>query len=251
MAMPICFECNLPVLGLRGQDTMLDTYYLSSSDQDIIDANAFGDCHLICLATSRWIDRWILAVRRNFEDVRRFSLLSSVPAWIYKVETTAELFVVYPTGRIELLEPRTIQTIEAGASKIDIIEELMIEFDPVMRKKVISLGQGGRLSWLLDELGVRDRLLEPTMVDSGTFLIVGSDARGSRFGSGIVSILGTMWLHRFASSIIHDAKLIELGMCVCKPKRSKARNRQAPTRATSPCMQSMPSPLSRLKKTVF
>lgn len=178
MAMPTCFECKLPVLGLRGQDTMLDTYYLTSSDQDILDADAFGDCHLICLATSKWIERWIVALRRNFEGVRRFPLLSSEPAWIYKVQTTAELFVVYPTGRVEQLEPRTIRAVEAGDSKIDIVEELMIEFDPAMREKIIALGQGERLSWLIDELGVRDRLLEPTMVDSGTFRIIGSDARG-------------------------------------------------------------------------
>lgn len=178
MAMPTCFECKLPVLGLRGQDTMLDTYYLTSSDQDILDADAFGDCHLICLATSKWIERWIVALRRNFEGVRRFRLLSSGPAWIYKVQTTAELFVVYPTGRVEQLEPRTIRAVEAGDSKIDIVEELMIEFDPAVRDKIIVLGQGERLSWLIDELGVRDRLLEPTMVDSGTFRIIGSDARG-------------------------------------------------------------------------
>lgn len=176
-SMNTCFECRLPVLGLRGQDTELDTFYLGASDQEILEAEAYGSCHLICLATGKWAERWVAAIRRNFEQERRFVLLDSAPNWIYQVPTTKELVVVYPTGRREFLSRQVVKAMKAGDSTMNVVEPGMVEFDATVREHVASKGQGD-LAWLLDELGTRHLLWEPRSVEGGRFRVTGSDSRG-------------------------------------------------------------------------
>jgi hypothetical protein len=73
----ICCFCKLPVLGIPGQDTLLDSYNLKNElqDQRAIAEGVFGDCHLLCLQDSKWSEFWFERRLENFIDVRGYQFL--------------------------------------------------------------------------------------------------------------------------------------------------------------------------------
>ena len=65
-----CFICHHPVLGLHSQDVKWDTYLLTSSpaDSTILEAGAYGYCHIRCTTQSEVGRFWIGRLRKNFDE---------------------------------------------------------------------------------------------------------------------------------------------------------------------------------------
>lgn len=67
----LCFVCKQDVLGLSGQDATMDTVWLGGGSVDSLRVtfrNAFGPCHLRCLADSTWGRIWARAYAAHEEQ---------------------------------------------------------------------------------------------------------------------------------------------------------------------------------------
>ncbi len=71
-----CFECGDLVIGLIGQDAVLDTFYLQADEEGhrILEEGAFGEVHLVCLIHSVWGSFWAARMAANMRDVRGLSV---------------------------------------------------------------------------------------------------------------------------------------------------------------------------------
>lgn len=69
-----CCFCGLPVLGIWGQDDVLDSYHFQSTadDQRAIAEGVYGECHLRCLTASSWKEFWTARRVANLIRVREF-----------------------------------------------------------------------------------------------------------------------------------------------------------------------------------
>src|ERR1700722_7675022 len=72
-----CCFCSLPVLGVPGQDTVLDSYHFKSTpeDQRAIAEKIFGDCHLSCFVDSPWSDFCSSRCIENLTEIKGFEVL--------------------------------------------------------------------------------------------------------------------------------------------------------------------------------
>jgi hypothetical protein len=96
-----CPFCTQVVLGLRGQDLFLDSFFLQDSDADrrATAAGVLGHCHARCLAESEWAQFWAERVRENFEEVRRFELIVDDEAFtVFRNQALQEHILLRPDG---------------------------------------------------------------------------------------------------------------------------------------------------------
>lgn len=81
--MQTCFYCKKPVLGLSGNDEILDTAYLSSEDTDLFDNKIYGECHSICLIASSRAERWAKCRKHSLMVNQRYEFTELDDALIY------------------------------------------------------------------------------------------------------------------------------------------------------------------------
>src|SRR4051812_16703878 len=96
MNMAVCPLCSQIVLGLRGQDINLDTFYLTSGVEDkaIFDAGVFGECHIACLVSSSWARLWGVRILQNLFNVRGFTLVYEDVEWLIGRNSRAKFSVL-------------------------------------------------------------------------------------------------------------------------------------------------------------
>jgi hypothetical protein len=72
-----CCFCKKTVLGVFGQDDLLDTYYLKNSPEDnqVLSAKIYGSCHIKCLLESPWKEFWATRRLDNLVTVRGYQLV--------------------------------------------------------------------------------------------------------------------------------------------------------------------------------
>jgi hypothetical protein len=64
-----CFLCGNIVLGIKGQDAVLQPYYLQEEGRSVVAADLYGPCHLSCLVTSQWGGFWAERRIKHIEGV--------------------------------------------------------------------------------------------------------------------------------------------------------------------------------------
>jgi len=79
-----CFICGRLVLGLVGQDTVLDTMFLKSEEEDnqVVQESAFGPVHYSCLLRSKWVQFWSKRIYENLTEVRRMPVIAVTDGYV-------------------------------------------------------------------------------------------------------------------------------------------------------------------------
>lgn len=169
-----CFLCNQRVLGLVGQELILEAYYLRPDD-DAWFADAYGPCHISCLISSRWGSKWSLYMQRHIQRVDNFTIIHSADDLIaYRTDRLPETRVVQHNGLVFNVQDNDIKhaTQVNGGSLIRVAAELSLDFtksphvaEPVQR--VLAANQVLALQDLLQHLGVWERMLYPIALEKG------------------------------------------------------------------------------------
>jgi len=75
---PACVSCDLPVLELVGQFTILAPYL---DEQGSLPSGMAGTWHLSCVATASSAAQWGQALIENYVQTRQYDVVASLPAW--------------------------------------------------------------------------------------------------------------------------------------------------------------------------
>jgi hypothetical protein len=78
MIVATCVGCLLPVLSLRGQFTLLDSFYLEPGGPD---PETCGEWHTKCLAASPHGPSWYTARTRNYLEARSYEKVVETENW--------------------------------------------------------------------------------------------------------------------------------------------------------------------------
>lgn len=172
-----CFICGNIVLGLRGQDLYLDTYFLQGDDSDILDNNAFGECHVKCLHSFRCRSLWRKRIIENFIYSRKFkpvesSLIGHDVLWNPGMK---EFVVVDPGSSFRFVGVRSLHEWKSvGAIYLRTIEEMLrvdlsgsvTLLEEVLQRGVLG-GEGFPLIAMIDRLSIRQHILSLEAVEEG------------------------------------------------------------------------------------
>src|SRR5437868_3935458 len=91
-----CIGCGRPVLELRGQFALLDSFYV---DDDAPLLESAGAWHARCLVDSPYGEAWFAAKRRNFVSVRRYEEVAALADWtVLRNRNTREMLALARTG---------------------------------------------------------------------------------------------------------------------------------------------------------
>jgi hypothetical protein len=174
---PNCFICGNRVLGLRGQDIVLDTFYLQAHEEaaDIIAQNAFGEAHLKCFVGSQWSGAWAQCIAENLIHVRRFeTLLNRTDLQILRNPKMREVALIRADGWIRFLSERSLGAARSSPAGVSIaVKEEMSVVLPENQALLGNLEQAfhakqyAHLSELVVALGVADYLLFPDSIRAG------------------------------------------------------------------------------------
>jgi len=99
-----CCFCKLPVLGIAGQDDILDSYNFRTSEEDdlAISEGVYGHCHLKCLLKSSWKEFWKTRRVKNYVEIRQFKLIyDDSHSQVFRYERTGD-FLIFPEPYIML-----------------------------------------------------------------------------------------------------------------------------------------------------
>ena len=72
--METCIFCQKPVLGIVGNDELLNSNYVSKNDSDILANEVFGECHSNCLIDAGWSERWANLRVNSLSTIRGYEL---------------------------------------------------------------------------------------------------------------------------------------------------------------------------------
>ena len=109
----LCCFCKMPVLGIFGQDDLIDTYNLQREEEDqrAVAEGAFGSCHIKCLLSSPWNDFWVKRRPATFMDPRGYRLThEEEDGRIFRHHRTGGNIVVLASGVLLPLADRTIRS---------------------------------------------------------------------------------------------------------------------------------------------
>jgi hypothetical protein len=146
----LCCFCKMPVLGIFGQDDLLDSYNLQREEEDqrAVAEGAFGSCHIKCLLNSPWNDFWVKRRLANFMDPRGYKLIyEEEDGRIFRDHRTGGNIVVLASGVLLPLADRTIKSgLSAEGTAVRIVQpERFWEVAPPLK--------GARAEDLFDENG--------------------------------------------------------------------------------------------------
>jgi hypothetical protein len=207
---PTCFLCADQVLGLRGQDVTLDTFYLCNQDEDqkALANDAFGECHLRCLINSKWGGFWARRIAGNLRDVRQFEcLLENEELQVLRNVRLAETIVVRSDGWFTFLpdlrlrearktpEGLLLPVTEEMSVMLSGHSELIAEIEQELEaKRAVSLWD------LTNRLGLSEHLLYPEAIRPGEVnLLQGTGARNKplRCGEGEILLFAVFTYDEF------------------------------------------------------
>jgi hypothetical protein len=188
----LCFICKNSVLALYGQDTFLDPYRLSRSDDDRIsneihDANAMGNCHFLCLINSKWGHLWSEKIKEHLINTVRKQILAEVDDYIFfgsknNFNNTFGIDIIKNNGWMSVIYARDVTKARKTNDNVffPIISETHYDFASQVDKKeeLKDIAQGGKLALLdfISVVGVKDYLLNPIAVKNGVIELVEKDS---------------------------------------------------------------------------
>jgi hypothetical protein len=116
MNFPICVRCSRPVLELRGQHMLLDSYLItdgSPPDGDV------GPWHVSCLEASSAGTSWFPALARNYTTVRGYRALVDTGGWqVMENPRTGEVLALDRRGPVLslLFNAAPVRLVAGGAA---------------------------------------------------------------------------------------------------------------------------------------
>lgn len=174
-----CCFCKKKVLGIFGQDDLLDSYYFKESLEDsrAISEGVYGDCHIKCLLESPWKDFWTNRRIDNLVKVRGYELIyQDVQSSIYRNGTTKE-YVVLPVSHVLLFvsdKKIKIGMDECGikVSQSELFWELPLSQSTLTIESFFDEKGGMPLVKLADIFGVADKFYDEKCAHAGKLLSI-------------------------------------------------------------------------------
>jgi hypothetical protein len=162
-----CIGCERPILELRGQFALLDSFYVDDDETLLESAGAW---HARCLLDSPYGEAWFVAKRRNFVSVRRYEEVAELPECsVLRNPNTREMLAVQRTGMLLSLSfsnrPRRVADGFVGT----VSEEYNLELadrDAIEAIQDALSGPGSfPLLALFEILGISDRVVHPEALE--------------------------------------------------------------------------------------
>lgn len=163
-----CAICAHLVLGLEGEDRYLTPFELSEEWK--LGLEVAGACHLKCLVESDYGEIWGMGTRDH--HLSRWPLFSESRDAGWRVHCDPfwmRLYVVYDDGRITRVSAAAlVGDVSTTEDEVDIPVTSVVgyaggQFDSVFRYALKGSEEGVRLSSILAELDIDDRLLRPDL----------------------------------------------------------------------------------------
>lgn len=223
-----CCICGAPVLGLEGQDALLDTYFLLGEREDgqALADEIFGECHQTCLVSSGWGAFWANRKIHNFVNIRGYRIVFENQNFILMRDRFEELtgmirhdgaacwFDDDQFARREKTEEGWLIPVEDEIN-LDISDKKELAgswIEAVERQGFVPLRT------VIEQLGAWSRLLVPESVEGGILSpSETSDAKDAR--AGFFSMRAAYHIH------VADEVAEEIGAWL---KRRNGRKRRFP-----------------------
>lgn len=196
-----CFICGKPVLGIDGQDVVLDTSHLSiesASATKILADEAFGSCHIKCLSESEWGKLWYQNLINYLERVRGYEVLRTLKDHTVMVDHSNSIFPICSHyGYLFTLRLKDFTEIHKSNDKVCIATGSNINVRVDNRENWYAIFSQERASQkpfellsLIESLGVSDKLIEPDVISE---IIISHDMLEK------YDVKDTKWLSMFVS----------------------------------------------------
>ncbi|MES2793703.1 MAG: hypothetical protein V4719_29080 [Planctomycetota bacterium] len=174
-----CIFCSLPVLGLAGQDQMLDTFDLVDTDE-AFQAEAWGECHSACLLSTKWGQQWAkLRLRSETRRGRSPLIYRDAEFCAFRNEVMKYTNVVCANGEYVTILDSDLDRIQptAGGWLIPMTEKVswnLVKMVDAVRdlKQELKRSRVASLWTFLTALGLRDAVLHPVALQSGRLKLV-------------------------------------------------------------------------------
>jgi hypothetical protein len=171
MRLASCVHCELPVLELRGQVAVLDSYYISDGEPPPTSA---GWWHARCLADSEVAAAWYEARLRNHRDVRGLRPLGQLDHWtVVRHPRTGEVLAFGRRGELLSLPlgRKGARRVDGGAVYPVVDGEYHLELGDAGLVETIQDGLTSNgtfpLTVLIDRLGVGDKVAHSEALERG------------------------------------------------------------------------------------
>ena len=129
----ICYICKKPVLGLKGQDVILDTYLLNDSleSKAVLQSENYGRVHLTCLSQdSHYWDFWRSRLHENFVT-RGYTVWSEQ----ILVNKNAKELVIFEPNRWFSVRNTEIVSLDQATQKIQVRHEVNLILSNLSKKE--------------------------------------------------------------------------------------------------------------------
>lgn len=168
-----CFLCSLPVMELEGQFDKMDSYYLLPEDDAYVQG-AYGWCHALCLAQSSWGAFWFTRRRKHFTENMGYEQKASTGEHcVLRRPRDGTLLILRHDGLMFDIAPHALSKAKSteGGVLLPVEHEMNLELDTAATVQKIrdDLMKHKRYSlWaLIDEVGIRERMLFPRALEGG------------------------------------------------------------------------------------
>jgi hypothetical protein len=174
-----CCFCKQIVLGLKGQDEYLDSFYLQDGecDTEVARGGVFGWCHVQCLVRSQWSQFWRNRRLENFEQIRKYDVLLD-DGERYRVllnPTGGDLVIADCDGTFTQIESSCLRRTKCSDEicLIPMSHRLDVDLGVLSNKEIAKEFSKARelsLIQLLRSLGIQSLLVEPRGIEGGAFV---------------------------------------------------------------------------------
>ena len=182
---PTCPFCGRIVLGLKGQDVVLDTFFLGGEDADrrLLRDGFYGDCHVFCLEQSGCGPIWGDRILKNFRDVRKLAVVEAAPPFhLLRNPNLPESVIISALGGYLVIADNELRgSVERDADRLFAVDG---SFEALLTKEnQESIGPAamqqlseayraehqGSLKSLLEVLGIAAVLKDAGAIEDGAF----------------------------------------------------------------------------------
>ena len=169
-----CPNCELPVLELEGQFSLLDSFYINN---DSPPAATAGWWHAGCLAESEVASLWYEARLRNFRDIRRYRTVAEYAQWTVLREPNQSAVLALGRGGqiLNLSRGRRKRARATDGGYIHPVAEDMfhlsledVDFVHSIQQQLLNSGRYPLLD-VLNALGISDKLVHHEALEQGVF----------------------------------------------------------------------------------
>jgi len=174
-----CLFCKNEVIGLTGQEHVLDTVFLQQpEDHEVTDAGIYGYCHKLCLINSKWGSLWAKRWIENYNQTRRFPIIGNSGNVTFlrydRAKPLNSIIAIADNGSlIDVRDKHLPKKIKLkNGYLIPQIENLNINLStlPNLAEEINStLFKGGSYSLksLIEQMGLSNYLIYPKAIEDG------------------------------------------------------------------------------------